>query len=163
MSEKRLPVLKLLEERGIQYELVDHPAAYTIEEMDKLALPHAGAVVKNLFLRDPKGRRFFLVTLPGEKRADLKALGEQLGVKLSFASEERLGEKLGLEKGAVTPFGILNDGEHRVEVLFDQDIQAMPLMGVHPNENIATVFLAPADLAGLIRAQGNPFDWVALP
>lgn len=162
MSEKRAEVLAALAGAGISYELVDHPAVYTMEEMEALHLPHGEAVVKNLFLRDPKGRRFFLVSLRGDKRADLRALGEQLGVKLSFASEERLMEQLGLEKGSVTPFGVLNGGSGTVEVLFDEDIRAMPLIGVHPNENTATVFLAPAHLAGLIRDHGNPFEWVKI-
>lgn len=162
MSEKRNGVLSALKDAGISYELVDHPAVYNMEEMDELHLPHGEGIVKNLFLRDAKGRRFFLVSLMEDKRADLKALGTQLGVKLSFASEERLMEKLGLERGSVTPFGVLNDESGSVEVLFDQDIQALPLMGVHPNENTATVFLAPEDLAELIRRQGNPFSWVKL-
>lgn len=163
MSEKREPVLAALAAAGIEYELTDHPAVYTMEEMNALRLPHGEAVVKNLFLRDPKGRRFFLASLRGDKRADLKTLGERLGVRLSFASEERLGELLGLEKGSVTPLGVLNDQERRVEVLFDADIRAMPLVGVHPNENTATVFLSPLELERLIRDHGNPFEWVELP
>lgn len=162
MSEKRDAILAALDGRGISYELVEHGAVYTIEEMDALPLPHAEAVVKNLFLRDAKGRRHFLVSLQKEKRADLKTLGGTLGVKLSFASEERLGMLLGLEKGAVTPLGILNDEQRAVEVLFDADIQAMPLVGVHPGENTASVFLSPSDLVGLIQAHGSPFSWVSL-
>lgn len=163
MSEKRDVILAALDGAGIGYELVEHGAVYTIEEMDALSLPHAEAVVKNLFLRDAKGRRHFLVSLQKDKRADLKALGEALGVKLSFASEERQGSFLGLEKGAVTPLGVLNDGQKAVEVLFDSDIQAMPLVGVHPGENTASVFLSPADLVALIQAHGNAFAWVDVP
>lgn len=163
MSEKRDAALNALARLGISYELVDHPAVYTMEEMEKLPLPHKEAVVKNLFLRDAKGRRFFLASLRGDKRADLRALGERLGVKLSFASEEQLGEKLGLEKGSVTPLGVLHDESRTVEVLFDADIRAMPLVGVHPNENTATLFLAPGELARLIRDHGNPFEWMEMP
>ena len=163
MSEKRASVLAALSEAGIAYELVEHPAVCTMEEMETLHLSHAEGVVKNLFLRDPKGCRFFLVSIRGEKRVDLKALGQLLEGKLSFASEGRLMEKLGLEPGSVTPLGILNDGDRTVEVLFDEDIQALPLVGVHPNENTATVFLAPADLVSLLQAHGNPFRWVKLP
>lgn len=162
MSEKREKVLSALAEAGVAYEIIDHPAVYTMEEMDALHLPHGKGIVKNLFLRDPKGRRFFLVSIPEDKRADLKALGGLLGVKLSFASEEQLIEKLGLEKGSVTPLGVLNDGSGTVEVLFDRDIQALPVMGIHPNENTATVFLAPGDLVRLIQGHGNPFEWVEI-
>lgn len=161
-EEKIRAACAALDAAGISYTRVDHPAAFTIEEMDAIALPHREAVAKNLFLRDQKGKRYFLVVLPGHKRADLKTLGEILGTRLSFASEERLGQYLGLEKGSVTPLGVLNDEERVVEVFFDMELNSMPLMGVHPNQNTATVFLKPEDLAGLIRDHGNPFKRVEL-
>lgn len=78
-------------------------------------------MVKNLFLRDAKGKRHFLVVLDKDKRADLKALQEQLSCsKLSFASEERLKKHLGLSRGSVTPLGILNDAQGMVELVFDR-------------------------------------------
>ena len=126
---------------GIEYERVDHPPVFTIEEMDALELPHPEAVVKNLFLRDAKGKRHFLVVLPGHRQADLRTLGERLGTKLSFASEERLEKYLGLTKGSVTPLGVLNDEDRAVELIFDEELKTMPLLGVHPNHNTATVFL----------------------
>ena len=76
MSQKRDVVLRTLAEQNIPYQLWEHPAVYTIEEMDALDLPAPEAVVKNLFLRDAKGRRYFLVVLSKEKQADLRALGE---------------------------------------------------------------------------------------
>ena len=80
-------------------------------------------MVKNLFLRDAKGKRHFLVVLDKDKRADLKALQEQLSCsKLSFASEERLKKHLGLSRGSVTPLGILNDAQGMVELVFDRDL-----------------------------------------
>ena len=100
------------------------------------------------------------MVLQKDKQADLRALGEHLGVKLSFASEERLMKYLGLEKGAVTPFGILNDTERAVEVLLDADLECMPLIGVHPNENTATVVLKPADLVRIIERHGNPVEYM---
>lgn len=160
--ENRHLALAALDAAGIPYELAEHPAVYTIEEMDAQALPYPEAVVKNLFLRDQKGRRHFLVVLPGHKQADLAALGEKLGARLSFASEERLGRYLGLTKGSVTPLGVLNDAERAVEVCFDAQLKTMPIVGVHPNDNTATVFLKTADLVSLIQAQGSPFRWVAL-
>ena len=82
---------------------------------------------------------------------------------LSFASEERLKRFLGLEKGAVTPLGVLNDEERAVEVVFDRELAGLPSLGVHPNRNTATVFLAFADLEALVRAHGNPVSLVDLP
>ena len=160
MSEKRSIVFEALEALGVPYEVWEHPAVYTIEEMDALHLPDPSVVVKNLFLRDAKGKQHFLVVLQKDKQADLRALGEPLGVKLSFASEERLMKYLGLEKGAVTPFGILNDTERAVEVLLDADLECMPLIGVHPNENTATVVLKPADLVRIIERHGNPVEYM---
>ena len=162
MSQKRDLVLRTLTERNIPYQLWEHPAVYTIEEMDALDLPAPEAVVKNLFLRDAKGRRYFLVVLSKEKQADLRALGERLGVKLSFASSERLAACMGLEKGSVTPFGVLNDQERKVEVLLDQDLRTRPLVAVHPNENTATVALAPEDLLQVLEDHGNSVTWLEL-
>lgn len=161
-TEVKEQVYAALAAAGIPYERVDHPAVFTIEEMDQLDLPHPEAVVKNLFLRDAKGKRHFLAVLPGHRSADLKTLGEKVGSKLSFASEERLEKYLGLTRGSVTPLGVLNDEARAVEVLFDRALEAMPLMGVHPNHNTATVFLRPGDLVQLIKDHGNPFAWVDL-
>ena len=92
---------------------------------------------------------------------DLKALRRRLGTSaLSFASEDRLNRLLGLEKGAVTPLGILNDEARAVEVLFDRDLAGLPALGVHPNRNTATVFLPLADLESLIRSHGNAVSFV---
>ena len=162
MSEKRKIVFDTLDRLGIPYQVWEHPAVYTIEEMDALNLPSPEAVVKNLFLRDAKGKQHFVVVLKKDKQADLRGLGERLGVKLSFASEERLMKCLGLEKGSVTPFGVLNDDARAVEVLLDAGLGHMPLVGVHPNENTATVALRPEDLLRVIEEHGNPVEYLKL-
>ncbi len=85
-----------LENKGIQYRILEHPAVYTMAEMEQLGIFREGRVCKNLFLRDQKGKQHFLVSLPEEKQVDLKDLGEKLGgQRLSFASEERLQKYLG--------------------------------------------------------------------
>ena len=141
-------VLDVLDNAGIRYRMVSHDPVYTIEEMERLHLDADAEIAKNLFLRDARGKRHFLVVLCSCKAVDLKALRGQLGTSaLSFASEDRLKRFLGLEKGAVTPLGILNDEARAVEVLFDRDLAGLPSLGVHPNRNTATVFLAFSDLA----------------
>ena len=161
--DKQQVVFDTLKQLNIPYEAVNHPAVYTIDEMDALHLPHGESVVKNLFLRDFKGRQHFLVVLCQNKTADLKALRDKLGcTPLSFASEERLMQHLGLTKGSVTPFGVLNDSEHTVEVVFDGDLVGSAYIGVHPNENTATVFLSYDDLVRVITYCGNPVSAVKI-
>ena len=156
-------VLDVLDNAGIRYRMVSHDPVYTIEEMERLHLDADAEIAKNLFLRDARGKRHFLVVLCSCKTVDLKELRGQLGTSaLSFASEDRLKRFLGLEKGAVTPLGILNDEARAVEVLFDRDLAGLPSLGVHPNRNTATVFLAFSDLESLIRSHGNCVSFVAI-
>ncbi len=161
--DKKQNVLDTLKNMDIPYELMEHPAVYTIDEMIALELPHKEWVVKNLFLRDAKGKRHFLVVLSQEKTADLKQLRQEIGcTALSFASEERLMRYLGLTKGAVTPFGILNDAEHAVEVVLDSDLAGRQRIGVHPNVNTATVYLSYESLLRVFRELDVPYSLAAL-
>lgn len=160
---EREKVFARLEELGVSYEVTEHPAVFTIGEMDALGLTAKGEVCKNLFLRDAKGRRHFLVVVPGEARADLRALAAQLeSSKLSFASAERLEKYLGLKQGEVTPLGVLNDADAAVEVVFDRGLERFPCLGVHPNDNTATVWLSLADILRVVERNGNEIRWVTL-
>ena len=147
-----------LEGKNIPFEWVEHKAVYTIEEMEELGLESMDEIAKNLFLRDQKGKRHFLVVVQGLKQVNLKELGEKLGTKLSFASEERLEKYMGLKKGAVTPLGILNDENCTVEVYMDEDLCKLERIGVHPNDNTASVYLSPDNLLTIIREHGNPVE-----
>ena len=151
-----------LEKENIPFEWVEHKAVFTIEEMEELGLEDMQDIAKNLFLRDQKGKRHFLVVIRANKQANLKDLGEKLGVgKLSFASEERLEKYMGLKKGAVTPLGVLNDTSSSVEVFFDKDFVEMDKIGVHPNDNTASVYLKTEDLLHIIREHGNALEIVS--
>lgn len=162
MEDRIAECLKWLDRSGVEYDLAAHEAVFTIDEMEKLDLGNRGIIVKNLFLRDDRGKRHFLVCERFDKRADLRALGERLGAKLSFASPERLQRYLGLEKGAVTPLGLMNDREAAVEVVLDSDLDCGERIGVHPCANTATVFIDFADLARLIEANGNKLTLLKL-
>lgn len=154
--EKQQKVFQRLKELNIAYEVVNHPAAFTIEEIDALKLDDKGDIVKNLFLRDGKGKKHFLVILEKSKNVDLKNLRNQLGTsRLGFASEERLEKYLQLTKGSVTPLGIINDQTHSVTVVVDKDLLNKKKLGVHPNDNTATVFITYADLKKVIEGNGN--------
>jgi Ala-tRNA(Pro) deacylase len=148
--------LNKLEALGIEYQLVHHPAAFTVEDMDRLNLAEYGDGCVNLFLRDDKGKRHFLLVMLSHKKADLKAIQNQLGCsRLGFASEERLFKYLGLHKGEVTPLGIINDRDAIVEMVLDKDLIGRKKLGFHPNDNTATVWLSFDDLVKLIEQNGN--------
>ena len=153
---KKEEILTWLTKCGVSFETVVHPAVFTIDALEALQLDKYGLVCKNLFLRDQKGKRHYLVVVRQEKQVDLKALGQRLGDKLSFASEERLERYLHLTKGAVTPLGVFYNEARNVEVIIDQDLMQESSVGVHPGENDASVFLSPDDLVRLIQTHGNP-------
>lgn len=154
--DKKQKVFQKLDDLNISYEVVYHPAVFTIEEMDTLGMDDRGDIVKNLFLRDDKGKNHFLVVVEKNKKVDLKKLHNQLGSsRLGFASEERLEKYLQLSKGAVTPFGVINDETCAVNVVFDKDLINRKKLGVHPNDNKATVFISFDDLKRVIECNGN--------
>ncbi len=150
------PVLDYLDNLGIEYSFARHPAVHTIAEMMELGLEDENEVAKNLFLRDSKKKHYFLITLDQHKSANLKELSIALGVKgLTFASEDDLMKYLRLERGAVTPLGILNDEERAVTVVLDRAVLEYQSLGVHPNVNTASVWLKPGDLVRAVEHHGN--------
>ena len=150
-------VYDYLKKRGLWHEISEHRAVYNMEEMAAVALPYPEADAKNLFVRDDKRRNYYLITVQGSKRVNLKEFRQKHHTRpLSFASEEELQSILGLIPGAVTPLGVLNDTERRVQVFLDEAFFEAPgLIGVHPNDNTATVWLRTEDLAAVIREHGN--------
>ncbi len=131
------------------YQRYDHPPVFTCEESTRLCppMPEYAAKTKNLFLRDKKGQRHFLVTVGEEKRVDVKALGKLLGVsKLSFASPERMEKHLGLTPGAVTLLGVINDTQGNVEVVIDEAVWNAQAVRCHPLVNTSTLILSQADI-----------------
>ncbi len=114
------------------------------------------------FVRDDKKRQYYLITVKGDKRVDLKEFRKQHGLRsLSFASADDLMSIMGLAPGSVTPLGILNDEECRVHFYLDADFPGN-LIGVHPNDNTATVWMKADDLVKLIKEHGNEADVVEL-
>lgn len=149
-------IYEKLRELQIGFDVTEHEAVFTIEEMSKLPNLNIEDVCKNLFLRDERGKKHFLVVMCEEKQADLKKIREQIGSsRLSFASEERLAKYLGLTKGSVTPLGIFNDNNQEVELLIDSDLKGRPRLGFHPNNNTATVWISFASLEKIISSRGN--------
>lgn len=156
-------VYDFLTSRGIEYEVTEHGAVFNMEEMSHVELPHPEADAKNLFVRDDKKRNYYLITVRGDKRVDLKKFREEHGTRtLSFASENDLMSLLGLIPGAVTPLGILNDSEKKVKFFLDEELVNDGLIGVHPNDNTATVWLKTTDLIDIITEHGNEVEAVTI-
>jgi Ala-tRNA(Pro) deacylase len=157
-------LLTLLAAHGIEYERADHPPVYTCEEARREAPGLPGAETKNLFVRDGKGRRHYLVAVRPETRVDLKALGALLGAGgLRFASPRRLSEHLGLEAGSVTLLGVVNDHDRAVEVVIDEDLWREPAFQCHPLVNTSTLVLRRSGLERLFALTGHTPIIVSVP
>ena len=148
-------IYQYLTENNIWYEITKHEAVYNMEELKADELPYPEWDAKNLFVRDDKKRNYYLITVKGEKRVDLKEFRKQNGLRnLSFASEADLLEYMRLTPGAVSPLGLLNDPEHQVQFYLDAELAGNKI-GVHPNDNTATVWMETDDLIKLIQNNGN--------
>ena len=159
---KKQEVYDLLNERGIEYEAIEHEAVYNMEEADALELPHREAGTKNLFIRDDKKRNYYVVCIPEHDRLDLKALREKLESRpLKFARDDELMDLMGLIPGQVTPFGTLNDTEHKVKVLISEYFRG-GLMDAHPNDNTATIILKADDVVGVLKSFGVDISYIRL-
>lgn len=151
-----------LTEHGIDYEITEHGAVFNMEELDSVELPYPEYDAKNLFVRDDKKKNYYLITVKGNKKVDLKEFRRKYGLRnLSFASADNLMEIMGLIPGSVTPLGLLNDSECRVHFYLDAEF-AGNLIGVHPNDNTATVWIKTDELVQLIRAHGNEVEIVEI-
>jgi Ala-tRNA(Pro) deacylase len=154
-------VYDTLTELGIDYTSHSHPPVYTVEEAEKHWGSITGAHCKNLFLRNKKGNRHYLVVVEIRRQVDLKSLSGRLGAdRLSFASPDRLRRFLGLEPGAVSPFGLINDTENKVEVVVDKGLQGANRVNFHPNVNTATVGLSYDDFEKFLEWCGNKIRYL---
>ena len=155
-------IYDLLQEKGLWFEVTEHPAVYNMAELAEIPLPYPEADAKNLFVRDDKKRNYYLITVKGDKRVDLKAFrAAQQTRPLSFASAEDLQRLLALTPGSVTPLGLLNDEARTVQLFLDEDLcHGAGLVGVHPNDNTATVWMKTADLMMLLREHGTRVSFV---
>ena len=163
MTESEAGVYRALEALGISYERYEHPPVFTAEEAAEHWRDIPAARVKNLFLRNKKGDRHYLVILEIGKQADLRQLVKLLGDdRLSFGSPERLMTHLGLTPGSVSPFGLINDASHGVQVVLDADLRRADRLVFHPNVNTASVTISFADLERFLAARGNPVRFLTV-
>jgi len=160
MTTDEEAVYTVLGQLGLSYDRHEHPAVFTVEQ----ALEHWSGIeathCKNLFLRNKKGDRHYLVVAGHSTPIDIAALAVRVGDnRLSFASVERLAAHLGLTPGAVSPFGLINDRAKTVRVLLDERLRAATRVGFHPNVNTSTVVLAFADFERFLAWCGNPIQY----
>lgn len=158
----KIEIYSYLKEQNIEYEAAEHKAVFNMKELETIELPHPEWEAKNLFVRDDKKKNYYLITVKGDKRVNLKEFRKQHGLRaLSFASPEELLNIMQLTPGAVTPFGILNDSEHRVYFYLDREFMNDKI-GVHPNDNTATVWLQANDLIRLIQDNGSEAEFMEI-
>jgi Ala-tRNA(Pro) deacylase len=155
-KRRKMDIFRFLEGNGIAYERCDHPAVFTCEEADRLVPPMEGAKTKNLFVRDKKGRRHFLVVVGYEKTVDLKSLSSLMGLSsLTMASPDRLKRHLGVDPGSVTILAVINDTEKKVEVLFDRDLWHSPSFRCHPLINTSTLAISKQGIQRFLELTGH--------
>ena len=156
-------VLKKLSELAIPYETIFHPPAFTTEEANQYIEGKEGVRTKSLFLTNRKKTAYYLLIMDDAKRLDIgKFRGRVEGKRLSFASPIHLMEKLGVEPGTVSIFGIMNNQEKDVQIYFDADIITEEIMSFHPNFNEITLFLKTSDILRFIEELGYTYHTVTL-
>jgi len=156
-------VLDVLDRLGVAYVRHEHPPVSTVEDANKYWTALRGAHCKNLFLRNKKGNRHYLVIAPTSKVVDLRSLNHLLREdRLSFGSPERLMKCLGLEPGSVSPFGLINDIGKEVRVVVDADLRASSSLGFHPNINTSTLDISLADFEKFLAFCGNEVRFLEL-
>ncbi|WP_042012511.1 prolyl-tRNA synthetase associated domain-containing protein [Aeromonas fluvialis] len=159
-----MAIYSLLDQLTIPYQRFDHPPVFTCVEASRLLPDLPAAKTKNLFLRDPKSERLFLVVTPEESRVDLKTLASTLGVKrLSFGSPERLDAVLGLTPGSVTLLAMVRDRENAVELVVDEAIWQAEQVQCHPLINTATLIIRLDDVRRLLTHLGREATVMRLP
>ena len=159
---KKEDIYNLLNSKNINYEVENHKAVFNMDELKDIKLLYPELDAKNLFLRDDKKRNYYLVTVKGDKKVDLKEFRNKNNTRLlSFASDNDLLNILGLTPGSVTPFGLLNDKDSRVIFYLDIFFKDKKI-GVHPNDNRATVWIKSNDLVNIIKESGNSCFYIEM-
>ena len=155
---------QFLADHQIEYERHDHPPVYTVADVQRLVPALPAVKTKNLFLRDKKGRRHFLVAVPAQKRVNIKALGAAIGSgHLSFGSPDRLKNYLGVDPGSVTVLATINDPDGAVELYFDKDLWEEKRFQFHPLVSTSTLLISREDLRRFFELTGHEVRLLDVP
>ncbi len=161
--ERKQKVLDYLDRNGIPYECYEHPEAPTIEIAQQYWRKDGSKHCKNLFFRNHKGNRHYLVVFDCGHQLDIHDLEHRLRQgKLSFASEQRMERYLGLRPGSVSPFGLINDLDNHVHLFIDQTLRNHPALSFHPNDNTATVVIQREAFLRFLEICGNSYEFINL-
>lgn len=153
-------IYNFIKSKNLWYEITEHKAVFNMDEMSEIEMPYPEYDAKNLFVRDDKKKNYYLITVRGNKKVDLKKFRKENNTRnLSFASENDLMNIMNLIPGSVTPLGLLNDKELKVVFYLDEDfLNGKKIIGVHPNDNTATLWLKTDDLIKIIKEHGNKIN-----
>ena len=157
-------IYNFIKKRNIWYEITEHKAVFNMNDLSEIKMPYPEYDAKNLFVCDDKKNNYYLITIGANKRLDLKKFKEENNTRrLSFASSEDLSKIMNLTPGAVTPLGLLNDKDLKVTFYLDKDfLKDKQIIGVHPNNNTATIWLKTNDLINIIKEHGNKVNIIEL-
>jgi Ala-tRNA(Pro) deacylase len=154
---------ELFERLSIQFEYHEHPPLATIDEARIHWRDYNAGRCKNIFFRNHKGNRHYLVILEHLRQLNIRDLEKRLRQgKLTFASDQRLKKYLGVEPGSVSPFGLINDSEKHVHLFIDEKLQEYDRLAFHPNVNTASLIISKADFLKFLNHTGNTFEFMRL-
>lgn len=154
---------QLLEKLSIEFEYHEHPPVATIEEAKIYWKDFKSGRCKNIFFRNHKGDRHYLVILEHLRQLNIRDLEKRLKQgKLTFASDQRLKKYLDLEPGSVSPFGLINDKTHHVHVFIDEKLNEFDRLSFHPNINTASLIISKSDFLKFLNYLGNSFEFIRL-
>lgn len=154
---------ELLEKLEINFEYHEHPPLATIEDAIVHWKDYDSGRCKNIFFRNHKGNRHYLVILEHLRQLDIHDLEKRLHQgKLSFASDQRLKKYLGVEPGSVSPFGLINDREKHVHLFIDEKLNESERLAFHPNVNTASIVISKADFLRFLENTGNSYEFIKL-
>jgi len=156
-------VFSVLRELDIAIEMHEHPPTPTIDEAIKYWGKMEATHCKNLFFRNHKGNRHYLVIFEHQQQLVIKDLEQRLKQgKLSFASEKRMSKYLGVKPGSVSLFGLINDQDHHIHVFFDHKLLQSEYLSFHPNDNTASLRISQVDFQKFLKWAGNSYDFLEL-
>jgi Ala-tRNA(Pro) deacylase len=148
-------LLEILQKLDIEYKFYEHEAVFTVEESSKIKEDMPGTHCRNLYLRDKK-KKNFLVVAANETEVDMKTLSDKIECgRLSFGSADRLWQFLGIRPGSVCPFTVINDPEHKVQVVLDGYMMKQERVHYHPLDNTMTIGISPDDLLKFFEHTGH--------